>query len=178
MITLPPVKKCSGLNQERNLHRSNTVIIMDYGLIFELKNVLMVDLFQLLSEVEWCGLLWCFYQLFDSHSDGTHSLQSIHCWDTDAETHFYKPDEETNSSWSWMTWGGAHFQHTLIFGLNYLFNVLKKMATTGNKEAFKILCFTQMDIQCCFIDLCSDVIVRLVFRSEWWPVLEMLFWVL
>ncbi len=33
------------------------------------------------------------------HSDGTHSLQSIHCWDTDAETHFYKPDEETNSVW-------------------------------------------------------------------------------
>ncbi len=25
-----------------------------------------------------CGLLWCFYQLFDSHSDGTHSLQRIH----------------------------------------------------------------------------------------------------
>ncbi len=25
-------------------------------------------------------------------------LQSIHCWDTDAVTHFYKPDEETNSS--------------------------------------------------------------------------------
>ncbi len=38
----------------------------------------------------WCGLLWCFYQTLiltapihcrasiDSHSDGTHSLQSIH----------------------------------------------------------------------------------------------------
>ncbi len=31
-----------------------------------------------------CGLLWCLY------SDGTHSLQSIHFWDTDAETHFSK----------------------------------------------------------------------------------------
>ncbi len=39
-----------------------------------------------------------FISCLDSHSDGTHSLQSIHCWDTDAETHFYKPDEETNSS--------------------------------------------------------------------------------
>ncbi len=40
--------------------------------------------------LEWCGLLWCFYQTLiltapihcrasiDSHSDGTHSLQSIH----------------------------------------------------------------------------------------------------
>ncbi len=58
--------------------------------------------------LEWCGLLWCFYQTLiltapihcrasiDSHSDGTHSLQSIHCWDTVS-----KSDEETNSSWSW-----------------------------------------------------------------------------
>ncbi len=52
--------------------------------------------------LEWSGLLvdYCdvFISCLDSHSDGTHSLQSIHCWDTDAETHFYKPDEETNSS--------------------------------------------------------------------------------
>ncbi len=24
----------------------------------------------LTGELEWCGLLWCFYQLLDSHSDG------------------------------------------------------------------------------------------------------------
>ncbi len=36
--------------------------------------------------------------LSDSHSDGTHSLQSIHFWDTDAMLHFSKSDEETNSS--------------------------------------------------------------------------------
>ncbi len=29
-----------------------------------------------------CGLLWCFINR-DSHSDGTHSLQSIHCWASD-----------------------------------------------------------------------------------------------
>ncbi len=44
-------------------------VIMDYGLIFELKTS-YVDLFQLLSspDVNWWtgvgGLLWCFYQLF------------------------------------------------------------------------------------------------------------------
>ncbi len=69
--------------------------------------------------LEWCGLLvdYCdvFITCLDSHSDGTHSLQSIHCWDTDAETHFYKPDEETNSSTSCMSWGWAHFQQMLIF---------------------------------------------------------------
>ncbi len=40
----------------------------------------------------------------DSHSDGTHSLQMIYCWDSDAMLHFSKSDEETNSSTSWMAW--------------------------------------------------------------------------
>ncbi len=36
----------------------------------------------------WTDGLWIIVMfLSDSHSDGTHSLQSIHCWDTDAETH-------------------------------------------------------------------------------------------
>ncbi len=69
---------------------------------FEVKNVLMLDLFQFLSSPDvnwWTGVVWIIVMfLSDSHSDGTHSLQSIHCWDTDAETHFYKSDEETNSS--------------------------------------------------------------------------------
>ncbi len=73
------------------------------------KNVLMLDLFHLLSSPDvnwWTGVVWIIVMfLSDSHSDGTHSLQSIHCWDTDAETHFSKSDEETNSSWSQMTWG-------------------------------------------------------------------------
>ncbi len=141
---LPPMekKKCSGLNQERNLHQikqrlqaktalnkyvaafwcerqqqmhffTGERVIMDYGLGFLAQDVLMMDLFQFLSSLEWCGLLvdYCdvFISCLDSHSDGTHSLQSIHCWDTDAETHFYISDEETNSSTSWMAWGWAHF---------------------------------------------------------------------
>ncbi len=69
------------------------------------KNVLM-DLSHLLSSPDvnwWTGVVWIIVMfLSDSHSDGTHSLQSIHCWDTDAVTHFYKPDEETNSSTSRM----------------------------------------------------------------------------
>ncbi len=54
-------------------------------------NVLTMDLFQLLSslDVNWwtgmvwitCGLLDVFISCLDSHSDGTHSLQSIHSWD-------------------------------------------------------------------------------------------------
>ncbi len=68
--------------------------------------------------MDWSGVDYCdvFIICLDSHSDGTHSLQGIHCWDTDAETHFYKSDEETNSSTSWMAWGWVHFQWILIFG--------------------------------------------------------------
>ncbi len=44
----------------------------------------------------WTEVMWKLTLHY--HSDGTHSLQSIHCWDTDAETHFSKSDEETNSS--------------------------------------------------------------------------------
>ncbi len=96
------------------------------------KSVLMMDLFsfcllQMLTDgLEWCGLLvdYCdvFISCLDSHSDGTHSLQSIHCWDTDAETHFSKSDEETNSSWSWIDWGWAQMQQMFIFWVNYAFN--------------------------------------------------------
>ncbi len=95
-------------------------VIMDYELYGILvKIILMLDLFNLLSSPDvnwWTGVLWIIVMfLSDSHSDGTHSLQSIHCWDTDAETHFYKPDEETNSSWSQMNWGWGY----LHFWLNY-----------------------------------------------------------
>ncbi len=77
-----------------------------YGLwdsmVFELKNISMMDLFQLsllkmlTDGLEWCGLLLMFYQTLILTAPI--SLQSIHCWDTDAVMHFYKSDEETNTS--------------------------------------------------------------------------------
>ncbi len=74
---------------------------------------------QLLSSPDvnwWSGVMWIIVMfLSDSHSDGTHSLQSIHCWDTDAVLHFSKSDEESNSSTSCMTWGWEH----LHFLANY-----------------------------------------------------------
>ncbi len=74
----------------------------------------MMDLFitnmqlfasQDINDINWWTGALCIIVMFlsDSHSDGTHSLQSIHYWDTDAETHFYKPDEETNSTTSCIT---------------------------------------------------------------------------
>ncbi len=47
----------------------------------------MMDLFQLLSSPHvnwWTGAVWIIVMfLSDSHSDGTHSLQSIYCWASD-----------------------------------------------------------------------------------------------
>ncbi len=58
---------------------------MDRGLVFELKTVVILTnthLFTSVDGLEWCGLLvdYCdvFISCLDSHSDGTHSLQSIH----------------------------------------------------------------------------------------------------
>ncbi len=73
----------------------------------------------LIAGLEWCGLLvdYCdvFISCLDSHSDGTHSLQRIHCWASDDMLHFSTSDEETYSSTSWMAWGWVHFQLIFIF---------------------------------------------------------------
>ncbi len=72
--------------------------------------------------MDWSGVDYCdvFISCLDSHSDGTHSLQSIHWWASDAVRHFSKSDEETNSSTSWMTWGWLYFLENIY--LNYWCN--------------------------------------------------------
>ncbi len=52
-------------------------------------STLMMDLWKT-HAFSSCGLLWCFRSCLDSHSDGTHSLQSIHCWANDIMLHFFK----------------------------------------------------------------------------------------
>ncbi len=84
--------------------------------------------------LEWCGLLWRFYQTFiltapihcrasiDSHSDGTHSLQSIHrlsFWRHPfTAEHPLLRHISTNlmkkQTWSWMAWGWTHFHFPFI----------------------------------------------------------------
>ncbi len=68
-------------------------------LIFLQKNNFLLDLFNLLSspDVNWWTVDYC--DVFIRLSFWRHPFTSI------AETHFYKPDEETNSSTSWTTWG-------------------------------------------------------------------------
>ncbi len=72
--------------------------------------------------MDWIGVHYCDV-LSDSHSDGTHSLQSIHCWNTDAVTHFYKSDEEKKVSFK--------FQ-------NYSFSIVE-VVTLDFKDQFSLL---------------------------------------
>ncbi len=96
-----------------------SILARSNGLKFEnaLMNLFFTNMQLLFSQdINWrtgvvwitCGLLWWFYQCLDSHSDGTHSLQSIHWWASDGMLHFSKSDEETNSSTSRMAWWGEH----------------------------------------------------------------------
>ncbi len=76
-----------------------------------------------------CGVDYCdvFITVW-THSDGTHSLQSIHWWASDVMLHFSKSDEEeTNSSTSW---GWAHFRY-LCFWLNYSFKTVFQPGQAG-----------------------------------------------
>ncbi len=60
--------------------------IMDFGQKqqFEVKDILMMDLFELLSSPDvnwWTGVVWIIVMfLSDSHSDGTHSLPLLRHW--------------------------------------------------------------------------------------------------
>ncbi len=97
-------------------------IIIDYGLVFWPETTLVfkcLDGFvSYKHSLKSCGLLmdYCvFISCLDSHSDGTHSLQTVSQW---YNVTFLQicPDEETNSSTSWMAWGWVHYQQVVIFG--------------------------------------------------------------
>ncbi len=98
---------------------------------FEVQNILMVDLFltnthsfwlhkMLTDGLEWCGLLvdYCdvFISCLDSHSDGTHSLQTVEdpLLSKCCNATFLQicSDEETNSSTSWKAWEWVDFYQT------------------------------------------------------------------
>ncbi len=89
-------------------------------------------LLQMLTDgLEWCGLLvdYCdvFISCLDSHSDGTHSLQSIHCWASDAMTHFSKWRNKLINILEIFIFGWTIFLITQIFGMmndGHLWNLI------------------------------------------------------
>ncbi len=66
-----------------------------------------------------CGLLVYYWDVFisflNSHSDGTHSLQSIHWWWCYDAFFQVCSDEETNSSTSYMAWRWVKVSANTIF---------------------------------------------------------------
>ncbi len=103
----------------------------------------MIDLFltQLFTSQDvnwWTGVVWITVMLLsDSHSDGTHSLQSIHCWARCDDTFFQIwSHEQTNSSTSWMAWEWVNFH----FWLNYFFKVTD-------------FCFSDLDGNQCYLSI-------------------------
>ncbi len=69
----------------------------------------------LIAGLEWCGLLWCFYQLFGL-SFWRHPFTAedplVNTW-CNAKFLQICSNEETNSSTSQMAWGWVHFQQIL-----------------------------------------------------------------
>ncbi len=113
-------------------------------------------LLQMLTDgLERCGLLWCFYQTLILTAP-------IHCRDTDAVTHFYKSDEEINSSTSRMARGQVHAQHMVIFGgtiplkrpgIDY--NVLMCSLVSGRRynHSLRLLYFKMFSSAACLVAL-------------------------
>ncbi len=83
--------------------------------------------------------------LSDSHSDGTHSLQSIHCWVTDAVTH-----DTTHPDLVW-----PEGEHIFILGVNYFFNSMKN-------SLCQVLIFSLI---CCDVAVSDNLSSRLCFSA-------------
>ncbi len=84
--------------------------------------------------LEWCGLLvdYCdvFISCLDSHSDGTHSLQRIHWWDSDEMLHFSTSvlmKKQTHLHLG-QPEGGVNLQQ-IHFRVNYSFNAEKPITS-------------------------------------------------
>ncbi len=103
---------------------------------FEVKDVLM-DLFLTnmhlftSQDVNWwtgvvwitCVLLWCFYQLF-----GTHSLQRIHWWASDGMLHFSKSVPMRKQAHLRLGWSeGKYILSNFIFLVKYSFHTVNNV---------------------------------------------------
>ncbi len=115
--------------------------IMDRGLVTLLHKTLI-------DVLEWCGLLWCFYQLFGlsfwRHPfTAVDPLVSNWCNATFLQICF---DEKTNSFISWMDWGSMHVKRIIFLGgwtiplkaNSHHSHILEQLLIL--KETSKILC--------------------------------------
>ncbi len=71
--------------------------------------------------LDWTGVDYCdvFISCLDSHSDGTHSLQRIRWWASDAVRHFSKSAWMKKQTYLMCILDGMNFMHIFIFLVNY-----------------------------------------------------------
>ncbi len=102
--------------------------------LFKVKNTLMKDLFftnthLFISQTInwWTGVVWFFINCLDSHVDGTHSLQRIHCWAKSPNLFWWRNKLIYILNGLIVSKYSANFH----FGVNYSFNLrLKKMLSS------------------------------------------------
>ncbi len=81
--------------------------------------------------MDWSGVDYCdvFISCLDSHSDGTHSLQRIHCWASDVMLNLSKSFQMKKHIYLHLGWPeGKQFQQ--------LFSIPLKEEFTVGKMAF------------------------------------------
>ncbi len=93
---------------------SNSLMIIFLGWICFLQTHSFCLLQMLSDGLEWCGSLACdvFISCLDSHSDGTHSLQSIHWWASDGMLHYPKSDDLAMSC---QIYGKCWLHHSIVW---------------------------------------------------------------
>ncbi len=123
------MKRCSCLNQERffktkqlqirdwilmrERDNSRCTFSLEEELLWIIDSYFLMDLFQLLSTPDDNCWTVDYCDVFIRLSFWRHPFTAEH----PLLRHFYKPDEETNSSWSRMIWRWTHFH----LGVNYSF---------------------------------------------------------
>ncbi len=127
------------------------------------KNILMMDLqtsslWPHKDWMDWSGLGHCdvFISCLDSHSDGTHSLQSIHWWANDAMLHFSQNQFPwRNNPISLVYLVNYCFKTILQFKVNMTSNPALKLGILGYKwlayfaflsYAFSFICIYKLKI--------------------------------
>ncbi len=83
-----------------------------------------------------CGLFHWFYQSFGLDSDGTHSLQRIHC---DGMLHFYKSVKMKKQTHKTNTfWANVHFWVKYSFKIMFTILIPATQCMTTDKELWNI----------------------------------------
>ncbi len=140
------MKKSPGPNKERNIHRSSKNSPKQISGWILIRDFLLVS-----QDINWwTGVVWIIVMFLSAawiHSDGTHSLQSIHLWESDAMLHFSKNLPKRDLKWieynyffelfKWFIRSSNEFTYMLCFGTTKVIKItyLVKIDVLRNKPS-------------------------------------------